>query len=30
MNAPIPMPTDGARYSWVEADLNWQIVESGE
>ncbi len=25
-NAPTPMPTDGARYSWVEADLNWQVV----
>jgi hypothetical protein len=25
-NAPTPMPTDGARYLWVEDDLNWQIV----
>jgi len=25
-NAPIPMPTDGKMYSWVEADLNWQEV----
>jgi hypothetical protein len=25
-DAPTPMPTDGARYSWVEADLNWQVV----
>jgi len=24
-NAPIPMPVDGAMYSWVEADLNWQL-----
>jgi hypothetical protein len=22
-NAPIPMPTDGARYSWDEATLAW-------
>ena len=22
--APTPMPTDGAIYRWVEADLNWQ------
>jgi hypothetical protein len=29
-NAPIPMPTDGAIYSWNEDDLNWQVVESGE
>ena len=24
-DAPTPMPTDGAMYSWVEADLNWQL-----
>jgi hypothetical protein len=24
--APTPMPTDGARYMWVEDDLNWQVV----
>jgi hypothetical protein len=24
--APTPMPTDGKRYEWVEADLNWQEV----
>ena len=24
--APTPMPTDGKRYQWVEADLNWQEV----
>ena len=22
-NPPTPMPTDGKRYSWVEADLAW-------
>lgn len=26
-NAPTPMPTDGARYTWNEADLEWQEVE---
>jgi len=25
--APTPMPNDGKRYQWVEADLNWQEVE---
>jgi len=25
--APTPMPTDGRIYEWVEADLNWQVVE---
>jgi hypothetical protein len=25
-NAPIPMPTDGKFYQWVEADLNWQEI----
>ena len=25
--APTPMPTDGQVYRWVEADLNWQVVE---
>jgi hypothetical protein len=25
--APTPMPTDGKIYRWVEADLNWQVVE---
>ena len=24
--APTPMPTDGKRYQWVEADLNWQLI----
>lgn len=24
---PIPMPTEGGPYRWVEADLNWQVVE---
>jgi hypothetical protein len=24
--APVAMPTDGATYRWVEADLNWQVV----
>ena len=24
--APTPYPTDGKRYRWVEADLNWQEV----
>lgn len=23
---PTPMPTDGAFYHWVEADLNWQVI----
>jgi hypothetical protein len=23
-NAPIPMPTDGARYSWNEDELSWE------
>ena len=26
-NAPTPMPTDGKRYTWNEADLEWQEVE---
>ena len=26
-NAPIPMPTDGRMYRWIEDDLNWQVVE---
>jgi hypothetical protein len=25
--APKPMPTDGKTYQWVEADLNWQVVD---
>jgi len=25
--APTPMPTDGKTYKWVEADLNWQVVD---
>jgi len=25
--APTPMPTDGKLYKWVEADLNWQVVD---
>jgi hypothetical protein len=24
--APIPMPTDGKQYQWVEDDLNWQVI----
>ena len=24
--APIPMPTDGKMYQWVEDDLNWQEI----
>lgn len=24
--APTPYPTDGLMYQWVEADLNWQVV----
>jgi hypothetical protein len=24
--APIPMPSDGKMYIWVEEDLNWQVV----
>jgi hypothetical protein len=24
--APIPYPTDGKRYYWVEADQNWQVL----
>lgn len=23
---PIPMPTDGKHYEWVEVDLNWQEI----
>ncbi len=26
-DAPTPKPTDGQRYSWVEDDLNWQVIE---
>jgi hypothetical protein len=25
-NPPIPMPTEGGPWMWVETDLNWQIV----
>ena len=25
--APTSRPTDGKNYQWVEADLNWQVVE---
>ena len=25
--APTPMPEDGEKYTWVEADLNWQVTE---
>lgn len=25
--APTLMPTDGKTYKWVEADLNWQVVD---
>lgn len=24
--APTPYPIDGARYMWVEDDLNWQVI----
>jgi hypothetical protein len=24
--APVPMPTDGQRYRWVEENLNWQVI----
>ena len=24
--APTPMPEDGEKYTWVEADLNWQVI----
>jgi len=24
--APTPMPEDGKKYIWVEADLNWQVL----
>jgi hypothetical protein len=24
--APVPYPTDGLMYFWVEVDLNWQAV----
>lgn len=29
-NAPTPMPTEGGPYMWVEDDLNWQTIPSGE
>lgn len=29
-DAPTPMPTDGKMYHWVEADLNWQVVPTGD
>jgi hypothetical protein len=25
--APTPKPTEGGPWIWVEADLNWQIIE---
>jgi len=25
-DSPIPMPSDGKMYIWVEEDLNWQVV----
>ncbi len=28
--APTPYPTDGEMYRWVEEDLNWQLVTTGE
>jgi hypothetical protein len=28
--APTPYPTDGQMYRWVEADLNWQIILTGD
>ena len=27
---PTPMPTDGQLYRWVEADLNWQAIPTGD
>jgi len=24
--APTPMPTEGGPWMWVEADLNWQVI----
>lgn len=24
---PTPMPADGRLYQWVEADLNWQVIQ---
>lgn len=29
-NAPTPMPTEGGPYMWVEDDLNWQAIPTGE
>jgi hypothetical protein len=29
-NAPTPMPTDGAIYSWNEDKKSWDLVENGE
>ena len=26
-NAPTPMPTDGKKYKWVEANLAWEEIE---
>jgi hypothetical protein len=26
-NAPTPMPVNGKRYKWVEADLAWEEIE---
>lgn len=28
--APVPYPTDGLMYQWVEADLNWQAIKIKE
>ena len=28
--APVPYPTDGVMYQWVEADLNWQAIKIKE
>jgi hypothetical protein len=29
-DAPTPYPTDGKLYGWVEADLNWQLIATGD
>ena len=29
-NAPTPMPAEGGPFMWVEDDLNWQQIPSGE
>lgn len=29
-NAPTPMPAEGGPFVWVEDDLNWQTIPTGE